>query len=455
MATPTTNSVGITNVSTSDMPALIYGTKWGLWLGWGVTLEYSFNSAGNSYYLSSYSDYQEPFNWYVLNSSEQNSIRLAIDIISDMINVNFVEVNDTPTFNGDIRFGGTFGHPTGAYAHAYYPWTTPQAGDVWFSEDWNWDRGAVTPGTYDFKTILHEIGHALGLKHPFEGAATLPTDEDNYFYTVMSYTASPWSNGSNVADFYPTTLMYYDLVALQSLYGRRAGHNGGDTTYTFRDGEYYFQTIDDTGGSDTIKYVGTQGCQISLTTGHFSMLSESIGFWNGFDYTYSRDSVCIGPKTIIENGIGGSGNDEIIGNSIANKLTGNGGNDRMIGGAGNDTLYGGADHDTLTGGSGSDKFILSSIKAASSDTITDFTRNTDTIQLENGVLTGLGAAALNLAASKFWIGAGAHDATDRIIYNRASGNLYYDANGSGAGGSVLIAKLDSGLNLSASDFQVI
>jgi serralysin len=144
------------------------------------------------------------------------------------------------------------------------------------------------------------------------------------------------------------------------------------------------------------------------------------------------------------------------GNSAANVITGNNKVNILSGGAGNDTLNGGAGKDQLTGGSGNDKFVFNvAATAANVDRVHDFTHNKDTIQLDNAVFTKLGGNALNLAASKFWAGANAHDANDRIIYNAANGQLFYDANGSGAGQKFLIATLDAHLTLTASDFQVI
>jgi serralysin len=144
------------------------------------------------------------------------------------------------------------------------------------------------------------------------------------------------------------------------------------------------------------------------------------------------------------------------GNALANIITGNIQANILTGGGGGDTMNGGRGKDQLTGGVGNDKFVFNvAATAANVDRVHDFTHNRDTIVLENSIFTKLGAPALNLAASKFWVGATAHDASDRIIYNAANGQLFYDGNGTGAGQKFLIATLDAGLTLTAGDFQVI
>ena len=89
---------------------------------------------------------------------------------------------------------------------------------------------------------------------------------DSYAFTIMSYSATPGSN-DNYASFYPTTPMYYDLVNIQGMYGRGI-HNPGNTVYTYKDGKNYWQTIDDTGGIDTIVHKGGDKAVIDLNVGH-------------------------------------------------------------------------------------------------------------------------------------------------------------------------------------------
>ena len=182
--------------------------------------------------------------------------------------------------------------------------------------------------SFDFQTILHEIGHTLGLKHTFADANSgpanhAPATQDNYFYSIMSYTASPWSaHGNNFATFYPTTPMYLDLVAIEGMYGQRA-FNTSNNTYTFYDGIKYWQAINDTGGHDKIAYVGAESSTINLNPGGFSAVSEAIAFHraNGTTVT-SRATVTIGPNVVIEDATGGNGHDTLIGNAANNILAG-------------------------------------------------------------------------------------------------------------------------------------
>jgi Ca2+-binding RTX toxin-like protein len=162
----------------------------------------------------------------------------------------------------------------------------------------------------------------------------------------------------------------------------------------------------------------------------------------------------------IEGVIGGDFNDRLIGGGAANRLEGGAGNDTLDGSSGNDTLRGGTGTDSLRGGSGIDQFIFAeSAGAANADTVRDFLSGTDELLFENGVLTALGAeGAFGAGDGRFCSGAGltsGQDSSDRLIYNTTTGQLFYDADGSGAGSGQLVATLLGTPALAATDITII
>ena len=133
---------------------------------------------------------------------------------------------------------------------------------------------------------------------------------------------------------------------------------------------------------------------------------------------------------------------------------GNGLANRLFGAEGSQTLDGGAGNDTLTGGAGADTFRISSPQHGA-DRIADFSAGVDRLELENAVFTQL-ADTGNLAAGHFVanITGTAVDADDYIVYETDTGRLFYDADGSGSGASVLIATLTGVPDLSVSDIFI-
>ncbi len=161
--------------------------------------------------------------------------------------------------------------------------------------------------------------------------------------------------------------MYFDLVNIQGIYGRGV-HNPGDTVYTYKDGKHYWETIDDSGGIDTIVHKGIGKAIIDLNVGRWSDLGRSIDFNNGS----TKWTVMIGPGTLIENARGGSGKDKIIGNDAANILAGREGKDK------------------LTGGGGGDGFLFDAkLTRANVDAVTDFTVGLDLICIAHKVVGAL------------------------------------------------------------------
>ncbi|HEU0154467.1 MAG TPA: calcium-binding protein, partial [Stellaceae bacterium] len=145
----------------------------------------------------------------------------------------------------------------------------------------------------------------------------------------------------------------------------------------------------------------------------------------------------------------GAANINGTGNAAANAVTGN---------AGRNVLDGGAGRDTMAGGAGKDVFVFDTPLNASTniDRITDFAHGTDTIRLAHADFTALATGALSAGA--YYAnpsGAAAHDLDNRIVYNAANGALFYDANGSKAGGATQFATLNPHLSLGAGDFFII
>ncbi|MEJ0059360.1 MAG: calcium-binding protein [Terricaulis sp.] len=135
------------------------------------------------------------------------------------------------------------------------------------------------------------------------------------------------------------------------------------------------------------------------------------------------------------------------GNGHNNTLTGNAGANTLHGGNGNDTLNGAGGHDTLFGDSGSDTFVFTNFGASNWDTLSDYNVAADTIHLNDAAFTALETGALD--AGQFHIGTSAADADDHIIYNSATGALYYDADGAGGVAQSQFAQVTPGLGLTA------
>jgi Ca2+-binding RTX toxin-like protein len=219
------------------------------------------------------------------------------------------------------------------------------------------------------------------------------------------------------------------------------------------------------GGGGADKLSGLLGNDIYVLENGAAQVSDTGGV-DLVTSTITRSLLAAGLTTLENltlisgniNGTGNNLNNGITGSAGANVLTGGVGNDTLRGLAGNDTLIGGVGIDTLTGGTQNDVFVFNApLNVANRDVITDFANaagNNDSIHLDNAVMAALGAPGA-LKANFFFAGAAAHDADDRVIYNKASGALSYDTNGNAAGGVTLLATLTTKPTLTAADFAVI
>ena len=344
--------------------ALLFGSRWGAGVDM-TNITYSFPGLTSTW--TDYTDPGEPYQGFTSFSVyEQQAVRNTLLAWSSVANLNFTEVADDTGGNGTIRIAYT-SHLMDAHqlGYAYLPNDLASGGDVWLNGSLrNTTFQTLNSGTLGGFALMHELGHALGLKHSAEtsaySSATLSTLDDTIFNTVMSFNAMPGvplTLAGNI-DRLPSTPMSYDIDALQYLYGANTSTHNGDDHYVFAGDGKYLQTIYDAGGIDTIELTGTQGGEIDLRPGEWSQLGVPVQINGGA--IQNPDTVQIYHTTLIENAIGSDGNDNLIGNDVANILQGNGGNDTIIGGAG---------CDTLTGGTGADCYVLAT---DAQDIITDF-----------------------------------------------------------------------------------
>ncbi|MDX2288903.1 MAG: calcium-binding protein [Hyphomicrobiaceae bacterium] len=182
---------------------------------------------------------------------------------------------------------------------------------------------------------------------------------------------------------------------------------------------------------------------------------DGLGGTDTLSYASAAAAVTISLALTTDQVTGGSGIDRIAG---FENLTGSVHSDVLTGSTGNNVIDGGLGSDSLTGGAGNDTFFFSqAIGATNVDTILDFSVPNDTIRLEN---TGTGrfnalTTTGTLAAAAFKIGAGATDADDRVIYNSATGEIFYDADGNGALVQIRFAIVSPSLAMTNADFTIV
>lgn len=383
-------------------------------------------------------------------------------------------------------------------------------GDVWVSLSQP-SNLQLDEGRYGLQTLAHEIGHALGISHPgaYNAAPGVsitygPNAEyaqDTRAYTIMSYFEAS-SLGARHFDFHMSTTAYsgvpliHDIAAAQRIYGADMTTRTGNDTYGFNSTIVGRDTFDftktpapigaiwDAGGIDTLDTSGFATTQlIDLRAGSLSSIGgvtydtaptlaqvnanrAAAGIAPVSQATYNAnmaallanpvvgrltDNFGIAYGVTIENAIGGSGADTMIGNEVDNVLRGNAGNDVIRAAAGNDLLDGGIGNDVLEGGTGNDTYIL----GEAGDVVTELAgEGTDTVKsaidyvlvdhVENLVLTG---AARN----------GTGNGLDNVITGNALGNLLKGEAGNdvliggegvdhlvgGAGADIFVAEINS------------
>ncbi len=398
----TTKTIGKTGITMID--GVLSGNAW------SGSVTYAFPTSSSAYTYA-----RERDNGFgTISSMQQSAARFALDAsFGNAANNGFsvegftrLSVSQGSATNSNLRFAESNDPST---AWAYYPGTTDGDGDLWFGR--SFDYRSPVAGNYSWATMLHEIGHALGLKHGHEaddGFPALPASKDSMEYSIMTYRSNVGgpADGYRNGEFdYAQTYMMADIAALQRMYGADFSTNSGNTVYKWKPGSgdtlvngkvaidaggnRIFATIWDGGGKDTYDLSAYKtGISVDLRPGQHSKFSDTqLALLNFESDAYARGNIFNAllfkgdQRSLIENAKGGSGNDVLRGNQANNTLQGNAGNDKLYGMLGNDKLDGGKGNDVLTGGAGQDDFVFK--KGYGRDTITDFKDNVDDIDLRS------------------------------------------------------------------------
>lgn len=242
------------------------------------------------------------------SDAQRDATRAALEEFAKISGIVFIEVEG----NSMMDFVGVTGSGFGGFA--FYPFSgRREGGGVYMEGDVNTD---FSSGTWPFETLLHEIGHAVGLKHPFQGDVRLTEEVDNNTNTVMSYTNTGPSQ---------TVLPHLDVDAVQFLYGTAEASGKNDIAWSWDETNDVF-TATGTSGDDQI---------------------SGVNFQNNIDAGAGNDIV-----------LGGAADDSLIGGEGNDRLVGAGGTNQLDGGAGNDILVSVGSNDTLLGGDGDDTFFV-------------------------------------------------------------------------------------------------
>jgi len=348
--------VGASGSSLID--SLLYGTKWN-----STSISYGFPSL-----VGEVTGYVSPLNgatFQALTAAEATAVRSALQQWANVANITFSETQAEPADLRIYRYEDV-GNVTARVVA--FPGASAESGDLQLGTAVS---GDFTAGRYAYFQLVHEIGHALGLKHPNSSANGFPAADasvDGVENSVMSYRSvlGGSTSGYTIASgSFARGPMADDIAAIQYLYGANWTHNDGDTIYSFDPtAPVIFMTLWDGGGVDTLSFFSyTTDLEISLEPGAWSSLGGQFAVLDNVAPTYASGNVRMSylyqddSRSLFENATGGSGDDKITGNRADNQLVGNAGADTLQGQAGADTLTGGAGADSLVGGDGADRLL--------------------------------------------------------------------------------------------------
>lgn len=341
---------------------LLSGVKWAT-----TSLTFSFPDSASDYAYRGYLNVRDTFAPATEGLAE--AARAGFAFYAEVSGLEFAELTGAADAEADLMIGRSSAPGT---AFAYFPFSGDEGGDAWFNRT---DYNDPVSGSYAWATVLHEIGHALGLKHGHEtgGAGAVPYAFDSHEFTLMTYRSYVGSSGSaytNGSASGPQTPMMLDIAAIQRLYGANFEHRAGDDVYAFSPdsgrmavngvlqeetrGDVVFRTIWDGGGDDLYDFSAFErGLAIDLAPGGFVDLDPGGTAQRAFlgGGVHARGHVFNAlefegdARSLIEHARGGGGADLILGNRAGNRLEGLDGDDSLDGLAGSDTLVGGAGAD--------------------------------------------------------------------------------------------------------------
>lgn len=358
-------------------------------------------------------DGDDPFAGFTpLTDIQVDAVRSAFGLVSLYTNLIFEELDSSEAANATFRFGnftgsGSFsGFPPNA--SSYSPQDYRTAADTWLGGNGN-PPTATYFGTDHFNTIIHEMGHAFGLKHGHDPSLSgaLSDDRNDNEFAVMTYASYFGADTEGATEAWvgsaPQSYMMYDIAALQAYYGANFGKVGTEAIYTWDavTGQQYIngEAAPFTGASETGKIfstVWTQGATATYDLSNFAddqLADLRPGQWLRFSSAQIADLNSEAPegtpefqaqgniynallyngdaRSLVSNLITGSGNDRLIGNDADNLLSAGAGIDTIDGGLGDDTISGGAGGDTITFGAGRN-LLHDTLADLDGDTVLDF-----------------------------------------------------------------------------------
>jgi hypothetical protein len=313
-------------------------------LGSAKTFKYAFPSSLPTYYNGTS---QADGTFVGFSDTQKTRTVTALNYIETVIDVKFVLETNANVLNSANSLNTlSFGTNTQANSagYAFGPSTRSDGNDVFLNKTDPYVKN-LADGTYGSQILIHEIGHALGLKHPFSAADSTSASaeppylekgvEDFTIWSVMSYTNDPIEQDQ---------LKYspLDIAALQYIYGPSTTARPGSDTYTISETEANF--IWDGGGTDKVSAASSsKAVTIYLEPGYWGYVGSAKEA-----YISKAGQITVNFGTQIENLDGSGFGDSLHGNALNNVINGNAGNDTIQAFAGNDTIDGGDGQDTVT-----------------------------------------------------------------------------------------------------------